>query len=206
MRVISIPLFILTFLAGACSSTYKFTEQYSSEHLKSSDINHLMVMVLYPDDMIETRVALETSMADEFNQQNVVAVCGYRSFSSYENLEDRVDDIKSALRETNSKNLLIINPIRAIDHDDSDYHNEVAVYRALRMESAEFWSSVTEILESADASQFVMGVSLWNLDAEDFIWEGTFDIKAPGGYDLQNAKVYAQEFSKVILDTLKEKE
>jgi hypothetical protein len=73
------------------------------------------------------------------------------------------------------------------------------------MESAEFWSSVGEIFESADASHFVMVVSIWNVDVGDFIWQGTYDIKAPGGYDLQNAKVYAREFSKVILDTLKEK-
>ncbi len=201
-----VNLVAVTFcMAYACSSTYKFTEMYSSEHLKKTNINNLMLMVLYPEDMIETRVALETSMADEFKKNSIQAYCGYMSLGSYNNLADRTEEIKSALREANTDNLLIIDPIRAIEHDPSAYHNEVAFYRAFRMESAEFWSSVTEIIESADASNFIYGVSIWNMQAGEFIWQGTYDIHAPGGYELQNAKAYAREFSKVILDTLKEK-
>jgi hypothetical protein len=98
LRITIINPVIPIFLFVACASSYKFTENYSSKDLSDIDINHVMLMVLYPDDMIETRVALETSMADEFNKNHVEAYCGYKSQSSYENLEDRVDEIKSALR------------------------------------------------------------------------------------------------------------
>jgi len=186
----------------SCSSTYELTNSNSSPQLANTQVNDIMVMILYPDDMIEVRVALEKSLADEFNKNGIKAYCAYTSISSYEDLEDRTDEIKSAMEKNNTRNLLMIDPVRALDHDESKYYNEVAVYRALGMESTEFWSTVTELAESADASRFIMGVILWNMDVGDFLWQGTYNIKAPGGYDLQNAKIYAADFAKVILKTI----
>lgn len=186
----------------SCSSTYELTSSKSSPQLATTHLYDFMAMILYPDDMIEVRVALEKSLADEFNKNGIKASCAYASISSYENLEDRTDEIKSALEKNNTRNLLLIDPIRALEHDESKYYNEVAVYRALGMESTEFWSTVTELLESADASRYVMGVLFWNMDIEDFLWQGTYNIKAPGGYDLQNAKIYAADFAKIILKTV----
>lgn len=188
----------------SCSSTYQLTNSKYSPELKDSELNDLMIMVLYPDNIIETRVALEISVADEFTKKGLKAYCAYKSFSSYENLENKTDEIKSALEKNSTKNLLLIDPIRSLEHDESRYYDEVAIYRALGMESTEFWSTVGELAESADASRFVMGVLLWNLDSEDFIWQGTYDIKAPGGYDLQMAKEYAKEFADIILKSIEE--
>ncbi len=193
---------MLALLLSSCTSYYNLRDKIVTPELINIPLDNFLVMVMYPDEKIETRVALETNIAAELKENGKKVSCGYTEISSYDNLDDQVDDIIASMKQKNAKNLLIFNPIVASEYSNTDYYNEVAIYRALGMESAEFWSSVESLAESAEASRFVIEVSVWNINVQKFVWKGTYDIKAPGGYDLQYAKHYSRKFVSIVLEDL----
>ena len=50
----------------------------------------------------------------------------------------------------------------------------------------------------ADAAKFVMEVTVWSPKSKSFGWAGTYNIKAPNGYDNEYAKQYTAEFAKEV--------
>lgn len=203
MKILKVFLTILIAIIFArCSSTYKLSQVTSESELNNIELNDFFTMVLYPESQIEARVALEKSISDHLNTLGLKSTSGYTYLPNYDKIEEQTEQIIGALKKSNSKNLLLFNPIHIIEYSDEAYYNEVAIYRAMGMESAEFWTNVGYLLESSEASKFIIGVSLWNLEQEKFVWQGTYDINAPGAYELEYAKLYSKEFIEVILEDI----
>lgn len=161
-----------------------------------------MVLLLYPDDDIEARVALEKSTVDNLKSKGLKATAGYTKVPSYENLEGKASDIIAAMNSSNSENLLIVNPIEYNKYSDTDNYNAAMTYRAIGFETSEFLTNVSALAEQSAAEKFTMGVSIWNKTLQKFIWEGTYKMKLPGGYELDTAKLYSAEFIEVLLEDL----
>ena len=199
----------LSLLAGllllSCGSSYDLSNESSQPELSGIPLNNFLILVLYPDDDIEARVALEKSTTDHLKSKGLKATAGYTLIPSYANLESEAMNIIEAMDRSGTENLLMVNPISYSKYSDTDNYNAATTYRALGMETSEWLTNVSALIESSQASKFVMGVSLWNKAEDKFVWEGTYDLKVPGGYELDTAKLYSAEFIDRVLKDIESK-
>ncbi|BDD02147.1 hypothetical protein [Persicobacter psychrovividus] len=196
-------VFVMALYSLGCSSSYKLMEQTGALSPTEMKEKSLMVLVLYPDEQIESRVALEKSVVDHLRSKDIKAICSYQHLTSVDGIATNLDNLMTYVSSNKCHNLLIFNPIKSIDYNEDSYHNQMGVYRVLDLKTAEFWGSVGALAESAEASRFIYGVSMYDLNKKKVTYQAKYKIKAPAGYDLEYAKGYAKEFVDEIIGDLK---
>lgn len=202
--VLALGLVVFGFTGGcATSGRYTLTEAEKNPSYAQGPLDDLMVMALYPDDELEVRVVIETALAAQLQAEGVEAEAGFRHFDRYDDLEARVAAVSARLAELEIDGIILFDPIRARRYDPSEYANRRAFYRAMGMDTSAMFAAFGQLAAKADASNVVIGTSLWNVEVQDIAWQGTWKIKAPSGYDLDYAKAYSAEFATIIAERLR---
>lgn len=197
-------LFALCFVSGcAASGRYTLTEAEMNPSYTQGPLDDLMVMALYPDEELEVRVVIESALAAQLRAEGVEVEPGFRHFESYDDLETHVAEVADRLADLGIDGIILFDPIRARRYDPSEHANRRAFYRAMGMDTSAMFAAVGQLAAEAEASNFVIGISLWNVEIQDIAWQGTWKIKAPGAYDLEYAKEYSAEFGAILAETLR---
>jgi len=189
--------------AIGCSASYALKNAQKSPGHSGGPMKKLMVMAFYADDDLEARVVVETAFVERMTALGLDVVPGFKHFDRYHVLNGREAEVTAKLDSLGLDGLLVFDPIRAKNHDQSAYEDERAWYRALGMDSADFWGAVEQIGDSEDASNFVVQVVLWSRASQSTAWQGTWDIYAPEGYKLEYAREYSQEFADIVIGRLR---
>ncbi len=196
-------LLVLLTLSVACSSGYELVQSEKNNDFAGPPADKLVVMALYSYENLDLKVIVENEFVQHFKSIGIETSADYKYFDSYLNFEDRIDEFSEKLDGLGIETVLIIDPVHAIEHDDNDYLARNNFYQTFGMKTASFWASIGELAESSDASNFVMAVTLWNRVIKDFVWMGTYDINAPGGYNMEAGKEYTKEFAGIVAEQLK---
>ncbi|MHC4620108.1 MAG: hypothetical protein ACYTEQ_20365 [Planctomycetota bacterium] len=196
---------VVLVLASGCSSsgTYSLAEVERNPAYAEEPLDDLMVMALYPDEELEVRVVVENAFSQQLQNEGVEVVPGFRHVQSYEGIETRTDEVAAKLQELQIDGLILFDPIRAKHYDPSEYENRRGFYRAMGMKTSTMFAAIGQLAAEADASKFVIEIALWNVEVRDLAWHGTWNIKAPNGYDLDHAKTYSAEFASIVVETLR---
>lgn len=204
LRLVNLAiLLVLLTLNSACSNSYELVQSEKNSDFVGPPTDKLVVMALYPDENLDLKVVVENEFVQHFKSIGIETSAGYKYFDSYLNIEDRIDEFSEKLEGLGIETVLIIDPVRAIEHDENDYLARNNFYQTFGMKTASFWASIGELAESSDAANFVMAVTLWNRVINDFVWMGTYDINAPGGYNMKAGKEFTKEFAGIVAEHLK---
>lgn len=196
---------VICFACGcAPSGRYSLAEAERNPSYAQGPLDDLMVMALYPDDELEVRVVIESALAAQLRAEGVEVEPGFRHFESYDHLEARVAEVADRLADLEIDGIMLFDPIRARHYDPAEYESRRAFYRTMGMDTSTMFAALGQMAAEADASKFVIEIALWNVDIRDFAWHGTWQIKAPGGYDLDYAKAYSAQFAVIIAEKLRE--
>lgn len=198
-----IALILIALFAFSCSGTYNLTQSSKESELSGIRLDNMMVLVMYPDSDIESRVALEKSVTDHLKAKGLKASPGFNFIPSYNQLESQASNIIEIMESNGFDNVLVIDPLSYKKYSDTDNYNSAMAFRAIGWETAELFTNVSALVEQSQASNFIMGVALWNKPVEKFVWEGTYNVNAPDGYDLDYAKLYSVEFIDQVLKDIR---
>lgn len=192
---------VLTACAGAPSITVVNSQQNAGA--MSAPASKVLVMALYPEQDVETRVAIENAVVGAFRQSGIDVSAGYREFESYDGLEVRVAELKSAMTAGGFDALLIVDPIRVKQHDPGEWAERRSAYQALGMDTSAGFNLLGQLAEQADAAQAQIDVLLWDPGSESFVWHAEYDLNAPGSYELEVARQYADALAKMVAESLR---
>lgn len=199
-----IPL-TAVFVLSACAGAPSIREGQSQRNLDvmTGPASRILVMALYPEENMETRVVIENAVVGGFRTSGVEASAGYRVFESYAGLETRVDEVKQAMNAGGFDALLIVDPIRVTSHDPGEWAQRRSAYRAFDMKTAATFNLIGQLAEEAEAAKAEIDATVWDPGSESFVWHMEYDLNAPGSYDLDVARQYADEFGKMVSGTLR---
>ena len=62
---------------------------------------------------------------------------------------------------------------------------------------------INQMARDASAAKVVMNVGLWLPGTNDDLFNTTYDINAPGNYDVDAAREYAASFAQSVIEDLK---
>ncbi len=192
---------VLTACAGAPSIEVASSHNNAGE--MSAPASKLLVMALYPEQDVETRVAIENAVVGALRESGIDVDAGYREFESYDGLDTRVAELKSALSAGGFDALLIVDPIRVKQHDPGEWAERRSAYRALGLDTSAGFNLLGQLAEQADAAQAEIDVLLWNPASESFVWHTEYDLNAPGSYELEVARQYADALARMVADSLR---
>lgn len=196
--------FVLPLLA-ACAGGPSIKEGNSQKNLDvmAGPASRVLVMALYPEQDMDTRVVIENAVVGGFRQSGVDAAAGFRTFETYSGLDSRVAEVKRAMEAGGFDALLILDPIRVKSHDPGEWAERRSAYRAFDLSTAATFNLIGQLSEEADAAKAQFDVTVWDLGSESFVWHMEYDFNAPGSYDLDVARQYADEFGTMVSGTLR---
>ncbi len=61
-----------------------------------------------------------------------------------------------------------------------------------------------DIARDASAAKVIMNVGLWQPGSDADLFTSTYDINAPGNYDIDAARQYAAGFADAVIEDLKQ--
>ena len=202
---IAVCLSCLILLLVACGGAPSIREGNSQKDLDvmSGPASKVLVMALYPEQDTETRVVIENAVVGGFRQSGVEASAGYRVFETYSGLATQVAEVKEAMEAGGFNALLLVDPIRVKSHDPGEWAERRSAYRAFDMSTAATFNLIGQLSEEADAAKAEIDVTVWDLGSGSFVWHTEYDFNAPGSYDLEVARQYADEFAKMLSNKLR---
>ena len=158
----------IVILGSACSSQPS-VEQTKAQRtaVATAPASDVMVMALYKDQDLEVRVIVEDAFCESLATEGLECEPGFRHVTSYQNLEARKYEIGRTLAELEIGTLIMIDPIRAVDFDPSEYENRRAIYQSMGMDASLVFASFGQLTASADASKYVMQILVWDRQAQD---------------------------------------
>jgi len=192
---------LLTACAGAPSVKVAGSQQDTSR--MAGPASRVLLMALYPEEDLQTRVVMENAVVNAFRQSGVDASAGYREFESYSGLENDVAELKDRMRAGGFDALVIVDPIRITHHDPGEWASRRSAYRALGMDTSASINLIGQLSEQAAAAKAEIDVLVWDRGSESFVWHTEYDLNAPHSYDIEVARQYADEFGKMIADSLR---
>ena len=197
---------LATFLVG-CSGTAKLSSRGVALDSSYSGgvVSNILVLALLEDKRHESRVIIERGFVQEMKAAGINAVAAYTKFDSLGALTADPAAYESELQEMGMEAVLFVDPIRLdTDYDPGDYARTRSAYRALGLDTAASINLISNMAAEASAAKVVMNVGLWRPGAEKDLWNSTYDINAPGNYEIETAREYTAAFAKAVIGGLRE--
>ncbi|MGI9318202.1 MAG: hypothetical protein ACR2QW_12805 [bacterium] len=198
-------LFMVTVLS-ACThnATIKLTETSTNPTHTGSAMGKIAVFALYGNDEFELRALVENTITKQMQQEGIDVTPGYRFSDSYQDLENRLEELDNWLVNNDIDGILFVDPVRAKAFDPREHAERRSAYRALGLSSAALVNLISSSAQESDASKYVMDITLWDRRSMDYTWYGIYDIKANHGYDPEWIKKHLSDFSQAIVGELKQ--
>ena len=168
-------------------------------------VQNVLVLSLQEDSVHDSRVVIERGFVNQMRAAGIDATAGYAVFDSVDQLLQSPGTFEPVLAEQGIASVLFIEPIRLdTDYDPGEYAQRRSAYRALGWDSSTSINLLANMARESSAAKVVMNVGLWLPGSNNDLFNSTYDINAPGNYDIDAARQYAAGFAdEVIVDLRK---
>ena len=199
-------LFAIMLVLSACSGSpsletrdVKIDESYTA-----GPVDDILVLSLQADELHDSRVIIERSFSQKMKDAGINAIAGYTRFDSMDELLANPSVFEPALEREEVEAVLFIDPVKLdTDYDPGEYAARRSAYRSLGFDDSATINLLSNIAHDASAAKVVMNIGLWIPETDTDVFNSTYDINAPGNYDVENARQYALGFAEIVIEDLR---
>ncbi len=167
-------------------------------------VKNVLVLALVDDARHESRVILERGFTNTMKAAGIDARPGYALFDSVDALVAKPGDFVPELSAQGIETVLFIDPVKlTTDFDPGEYATRRSAHRALGLDSAAGINAIAMFAADADAAKVVMNVGLWRPGGDDDLFNSTYDINAPGNYNIDASREYTNQFAQAVVEDLR---
>lgn len=198
---------ILTLSLSACAGgpTLSTRDVTIDSSYTGGPVADMLVLSLQEDRVHDSRVIIERGFVEELRQAEVNATAGYTRFDSIDALINNPQTFEAQLREMEVASVLFIEPIKLdTDYDPAAYAERRSAYRALGLDSSASANLLGQIAAEASAAKVILNVGLWLPGSDKDLFNSTYDINAPGNYDVDVAREYTAAFAANVIADLRQ--
>ena len=204
MRQILLVLLIAS-LVGCGSPSMNTRDVEVDESYVGGPPANMLVLSLQEDSVHDSRVVIERGFTQQLKNAGVDAIAGYTRFDSIDALVADPDSFEPALKDLGIASVVFLEPIKMdLDYDPGEYAQRRSAYRALGLDTSASINLISDLAREASAAKVVMNVGLWMTGTKDDVFNATYDINAPGSYDVDTARGYASQFALNVIDDFKQ--
>ena len=168
-------------------------------------VDNVLVLSVQEDRVHDSRVVIERGFVQQMKAAGIDATAGYALFDSVDELLRNPQSFEPKLAEAGIASVLFIDPIRLdTDYDPGEYAQRRSAYRAIGFDNSATINLISDIAADASAAKVVMNVGLWLPGSDTDLFNSTYDINAPGNYDIDAARVYAAGFADAVIADLRQ--
>jgi len=200
-----ILVFLIVFLAGCSGSpTLSARDVEVDDNYSGGPMSNILVLSLQSDDLHDSRVIIERGFVQQMRGAGIDATAGYAKFDSIDALLNNPQSFEPQLESMGVASVLFIDPVRLdTDYDPGEYAARRSAYRAIGFDNSAGINLINQLARDASAAKVVMNVGLWLPGTNDDLFNTTYDINAPGNYDVDAAREYAASFAQSVIEDLK---
>ena len=167
-------------------------------------VDNVLVLSLQEDSVHDSRVVIERGIVQRMRAAGIDATAGYAMFDSIDELLARPSSFEPTLASNDVASVLFVEPLRLdTDYDPGEYTARRSAYRALGWDSSTSINLIAQMARESSSAKVVMNVGLWVPGSEEDVFNTTYDINAPGNYDIDAAREYASQFGDAVVEDLK---
>ena len=203
----NLSLTVTAFALTACggSPSLESRDVQVDETYAGGAVQNVLVLSMQEDSVHDSRVVIERGFVNQMRAAGIDATAGYAVFDSVDALLRNPQAFEPELAERGIASVLFIEPIRLdTDYDPGEYAQRRSAYRALGWDSSTSINLLANMARESSSAKVVMNVGLWRPGSEKDLFNSTYDINAPGNYDIDAARQYAAAFAdEVVVDLRK---
>ena len=193
------------FTLAACGGASLETRDVEvDESYTGGAVKNVLILALMEDSLHDSRVIIERGITNAMKAEGIDAIAGYTIIDSVDQQTADPDSFDPLLAEKGVQTVLFLDPIKlTTDFDPGEYAQRRSAYRALGMDASVSMNLIGQIAAEADAAKVVMNAGLWRPGDDKDLFNATYDINAPGNYDIDAAREYAASFAEVLIEDLR---
>ena len=167
-------------------------------------MENVLVLSMQEDAVHDSRVIIERGIVQRMRAAGIDAKAGYAVFDSIDELIAKPSTFEPTLAANGIASVLFIEPIRMdLDYDPGEYAARRSAYRALGWDDSAGINALAQLARESSSAKVVLDVGLWLPGKDGDIFNSTYDINAPGNYDIDNAREYANQFGDALVVDLR---
>ena len=193
-------------LAGCGGSPSLETRDTSvDQSYTGGPVENVLVLSLQEDSVHDSRVVIERGIVQRMRAAGIDAKAGYAVFDSVDELLARPDTFEPTLESQGITSVLFIEPVRLdYDYAPGEYAARRSAYRALGWDNSAGINVLAQMARESSSAKVVLDVGLWIPGKDDDVFHSTYDINAPGNYDIETSREYAAQFGDAVIADLKQ--
>ncbi len=202
----TLALISLAMLLSACGGTPSLESRDTavSQNYTGGPVENVLVLSLQEDSVHDSRVVIERGIVQRMRAAGIDAKAGYAVFDSIDQLLANPSSFEPTLASNGVDSVLFIEPIRLdYDYDPGEYAARRSAYRALGWDDSAGINALAQMARESSSAKVVLKVGLWVPEQKDDVFNTTYDINAPGNYDIDAAREYATQFGDIVVEDLR---
>ncbi len=196
----------LFFLLSGCGGTPSLETRDTSvdKTYTGGPVDNVLVLSLQEDSVHDSRVVIERGIMQRMRAAGIDAKAGYAVFDSIDELLAQPSSFEPTLASSGISSVLFIEPLRLdYDYDPGEYAARRSAYRALGWDDSAGINALAQMARESSSAKVVLNVGLWVPGKEGDIFNTTYDINAPGNYDIDASREYASQFGDAVVQDLR---
>ena len=197
---------VMFLLLTACGGTPSLETRDTSvdQTYTEGPVKNVLVLSLQEDSVHDSRVVIERGIVQRMRAAGIDATAGYAVFDSVDQLLAQPSTFEPTVVEKGFASVLFVEPLRLdTDYDPGEYAARRSAYRALGWDDSAGINALAQMARESSSAQVVLNVGLWLPGENDDIFNTTYDINAPGNYDIDAAREYANQFGDAVIHDLR---
>ena len=204
LRNITLLTILLSLAACGGSPSLESRDVVVDTEYTGGPVSNMLVLSLQEDSLHDSRVVIERGFTQRLQSAGVDAIAGYTRFDSVDALLANPQSFEPQLEQMGITSVLFLDPIRLdTDYDPGEYAARRSAYRSLGYDDSASINLLAQMARESSSAKVVMNVGLWLPGDDGDLFNSTYDINAPGNYDIDAAREYAQAFGEEVYVDLK---
>ena len=206
MRIFTGIAAMLVLLSGCGGTPSMETRDVAvDQNYAGGPVENVLVLSLQEDSVHDSRVVIERGIMQRMRAAGIDATAGYAVFDSVDALLAQPSSFEPTLAAKGISSVLFIEPLRLdYDYDPGEYAARRSAYRALGWDDSAGINALAQMARESSSAKVVLNVGLWVPGKDGDIFNTTYDINAPGNYDLETARGYATQFGDAVVEDLRQ--
>ena len=203
-KITWIPMLIVFLSACGGSPALETRDTMVDEGYSGGPVDNLLVLSLQPDEVHDSRVIIERGIMQRMRAAGINVKAGYAVFDSVDALLADPASFEPKLEAEGIDAVLFVEPVRLdYDYDPGDYARRRSAYRALGWDDSAGINVLAQMARESSSAKVVLNVGLWVSGRDEDVYNTTYDINAPGNYDVDASREYASAFGDAVVEDLR---